>query len=155
MKTIVIGLGNPILGNDGVGWKVAEEIRQRVGARADVVVDFASLGGISLMERMIGYDYAVLVDAFKSEEERGSILMMNLTDLPNYSALHTANAHDVSLQNALELGKRLGAKIPKQVMVVGVTTEESFEFSDDLTPEVQAAVPVAAKAALSLLLESP
>lgn len=151
MKTIVIGLGNPILGDDGVGWKVAEEVKKRVCARADVDVECVSLGGISLMERLIGYDRAVLVDAFKSEETRGSVLVMNLNDMPNYSAVHTTSAHDVSLQNALEMGKNLGAKLPKRVMIVGVTTEPSFEFSNDLTSEAQAAVPIATKAALDLL----
>lgn len=151
MKTIVVGLGNPILGDDGVGWKVAEEVKRRIGTRPDVEVECVSLGGISLMERLIGYDRAILVDAFKSEEESGSILVMNLNDMPNYSALHTTSTHDVSLQNALEMGKNLGAKLPKRVMIVGVTTEQSFEFSNDLTSEVQAAVPIATKATLELL----
>jgi len=151
MKTIVIGLGNPILGDDGVGWRVAEEIRRRVCGCADVEVDCVSLGGMSLMERLIGYDSAVLIDAFKSEEVSGSIVVMNLNDLPNYSALHTTNVHDVSLQNALEMGKDLGAQLPGRVMVVGITTEKNFDFCETLTSEVQAAVPIATKVALGLL----
>ena len=154
MKTIVIGLGNPILGNDGIGRKVAEEVKQCVGARPDVEVDCVSLGGISLMERLIGYDYAILIDAFQSEKASGSVLVMNLDDVPNYSAFHTTNAHDTSLQNALEVGKKLGEKLPGHVMVVGVATEANFEFSEELTPDVRAAVPLAAQAVLELLQTS-
>ncbi len=153
MKTIVVGLGNPILGNDGVGWKVAEEIKKHLPADTPVDVDFLSLGGISLMEHLIGYDRAILVDAFQSEETSGSVLVMNLNDMPNYSALHTTSAHDVSLQNALEMGKNIGAQLPRRVMVVGITTEKNFDFSETLTSEVQAAVTVAAKVTLDLLMD--
>ena len=151
MKTIVIGLGNPILGDDGVGWKVAEEVKRRVCGRSDVEVDCVSLGGISLMEHLIGYDSAILIDSFRSEEASGSILVMKLDDIPRYSAFHTASAHDMSLQNALEMGKSIGAKLPEHVMIVGITTEQSFEFGEELTPEVRAAVPNATRAALDLL----
>jgi hydrogenase maturation protease len=153
MKTIVIGLGNPILGDDGVGWKVAEEIKKHIGDCPDVKVDCISLGGISLMEHLIGYDRAVLVDAFKSEETSGSVLVMDLKDMPNYSALHTTSTHDASLQNALEMGKGLGAKLPSRVMIVGITTEKIFDFSEELTSEVSKAVPIATKAALDLLVQ--
>lgn len=153
VKTIIIGLGNPILGDDGVGWKVAEEVQNRMGAREDVEVEFFSLGGISLMERMVGYDRAILVDAFKSEDDSGSVLVMNLDDMPNYSALHTTNIHDVSLQNALEMGRKLGAHLPSRVMIVGITAEHIFDFNESLTPAVQASVPIATKIALGLLDE--
>jgi len=151
MKTIVIGLGNPILRDDGVGWRVAEEVKRRICGRSDVDVDCASLGGISLMEHLIGYDKAILIDAFKSDEDSGSILVMHLEDLPNYSAFHTTSTHDTSLQNAIQFGKNMGVKLPEQIMVVGVTTEQSFEFGEELTSEVRAAVPKAMQAALDLL----
>jgi Ni,Fe-hydrogenase maturation factor len=62
------------------------------------------------MEHLVGYDNAILIDAFRSEEAKGSILVMRLEDMPNYSAFHTTSVHDASLQNALEFGSRLGAK---------------------------------------------
>ena len=154
MKTILVGLGNPILGDDGVGWKVAEEVKKCLPPNARVDVEYLSLGGISLMERLIGYDKAILIDAFKSDEACGSILVMHLDDLPNYSAYHTTSIHDTSLQNAIQMGRNMGTKLPRQVMIVGIITEQSFEFSETLTPEVQAAVPLAARAALELLEES-
>jgi len=51
----VIGLGNPILGDDGVGWVVVHEIESRIGE-----VDHLSLGGLSLMERLIGYEVVAI-----------------------------------------------------------------------------------------------
>ena len=151
MKTLIVGLGNPVLGDDGVGWKVAEKICQQLPADTPVVVDYLSLGGISLMEHLIGYDRAVLIDAFASDEDLGSIHVMKLNDMPNYSAFHVASAHDTSLQNALEMGRSLGAFLPEEITVIGIATKRIYDFSEELSPPVAEAVPQAAKIALELL----
>ncbi len=153
MKTIVIGLGNPILGDDGVGWKVAEEVKRRLSPDSPVVVNCLSLGGINLMEHLIGYDRAILIDALAVQGPPGSILTLPLEDLPNYSAYHTASTHDTTLQNALEMGRGIGAKLPSHVMVVGITAKQVFEFSERLTAEVRAAVPQAVNAVIRILEE--
>jgi hydrogenase maturation protease len=153
MKTLVIGLGNPILGDDGVGWKVAEEVRKKTPADLCVDVECLSLGGISLMEHLIGYPRAILVDAFALDDPIGSILILKLDDLPNYSAYHTTSAHDTSLQNAIAMGKSLGAKLPNEVMVVGIATKRIHEFSEELSPPVAESVPLAAKFVLELIEE--
>ncbi len=150
MKTLIVGLGNPVLGDDGVGWKVAEKICQQLPADTPVVVDYLSLGGISLMEHLIGYDRAVLIDAFASDEDLGSIHVMKLNDMPNYSAFHVASAHDTSLQNALEMGRSLGAFLPEEITVIGIATKRIYDFSEELSPPVAEAVPQAAKIVLEL-----
>ena len=163
MKTIVIGLGNPILGDDGVGWKVAEEVRKQLilvnapdpqGEGRDYVdVEVLSLGGISLMEYLIGYDRAVLIDAMDSDQEIGSIVVAGLGELPDYSTLHTASVHDTSLQNALRLGRGMGASLPEEeeVVVVGIATSHVYDFSEELTPPVAEAIPRAMKIVMDLL----
>lgn len=152
-RVLVIGLGNPILGDDGVGWKVAEEVKQQLPPDLPVDVSCLSLGGISLMEHLIGYGCAILIDAFALEEPVGSILILKLSDLPNYSAFHTASAHDTSLKTAIELGKSMGAKLPDDVMVVGIATKHVCDFSKTLSPPVAEAVPQAVKFVLGLLGE--
>jgi len=152
-KTLVVGLGNPILGDDGVGWKVAEEVMTQLLPDTPVVVDCLSLGGLSLMEHLIGYEHAILVDAFALEEPVGSILVLKLSDLPNYSAFHTTSAHDTSLQNAIKLGRSMGAPLPDDVMVVGVVTKRVYDFSEELSPPVAEAVPQAAKFVLDMLAQ--
>lgn len=160
MKTIVIGLGNPILGDDGVGWKVAEEVKKQLtspltpllkGEGNVVDVTCLSLGGLGLMEHLIGYQRAILIDAFQVEDDPGSILILKLSDLPNYSAYHTASAHDTSLQNAIELGRSMGADLPDDVEVVGISTKRVYDFSEELSPPVADAVPFAARIVTDLL----
>jgi len=154
MKTIVIGLGNPILGDDGVGWKVAEEVMRRLPEDAPIDVTCLSVGGISLMENLIGYERAIIVDAFATDAPVGSISVMRLDQLPNYSALHTTSAHDTSLQNAMELGRIMGAQLPEDVMIVGIATRHAFDFSDELSPPVARVVRSTAMIVLDMLKES-
>jgi len=153
MKIIVVGLGNPILGDDGVGWKVAEDVRKHLPEDTPVDVACLSLGGISLMEHLIDYDHVILVDAFSMDAPVGSISVLKLSQLPNYSAYHTTSIHDTSLQKAMELGKQMGAYLPDDVMIIGIATKCIHDFSDDLSPPVARVVPCVVNIVLDLLKE--
>ena len=59
---LVIGLGNPILGDDGVGWSVAGSLENRLKGNEGIEVDCLAVGGLSLMERMLGYRHVMLID---------------------------------------------------------------------------------------------
>lgn len=152
MKTIVIGLGNPILGDDGAGWRVAQKVRSRLSS--DIDVAFLSLGGISLMEQLIGYDRVILVDAFLSDEEPGLIHVATLREIPNYSAFHIISAHDTSLQTAVQLGKALGAQLPDDITIVGISIKRVYDFSEELSPPVEEAIPRAAEIVVSLVMQN-
>ena len=154
MKTIVIGLGNTILGDDGVGWRVAEEVHQQLDPDLHVDLDYLSLGGISLMEHLVGYQRVILIDAFFSAEEPGSIKVSRLDDIPNYSAFHITSVHDTSLQNAMKLGRELGADLPDDVMVVGITTKQVYDFCEELSPPVAEAIPKAAEIVVELATQN-
>jgi len=153
MKIVVVGLGNPILGDDGVGWKVAEDVMKRLPEDASADVICLSVGGISLMEYLIGYDHAIIVDAFATDAPVGSISVLRLDQLPNYSAFHTTSSHDTSLQNAMELGRAMGAHLPDDVMIVGIATRQVFDFSEDLSPPVARVVHNVGLIVLDLLKE--
>ncbi len=149
-KTLVLGLGNPILGDDGVGWKVAEAVQALM--QDSVEVDFASLGGLSLMERMLGYSQVVLVDCLETGGHPiGDVRSMPLADLENPTAGHSASAHDTSLLTALETARTMGEEIPARVDVVTIEAKLSYDFSESLSPEIAAAVPIATKEVLRLL----
>lgn len=152
MKTIVIGLGNPILGDDGVGWRVAEQVRNVLSSsQSEITVDCLSLGGLSLMEHLIGYQRLILIDALLCEQELGSIRVTHLEELSNPPAVHTASAHDTSLQNALQLGREMGVELPVDITVVGICTASVHDFSEHLSPPVRDAVPKAIQIVIHLL----
>lgn len=157
LKTLVIGLGNPILGDDGIGWQVAAAVERELFANGsrypNVEVECFALGGLSLMERLIGFERAIIIDAFQTNDgQPGQIYNLSLTDLPDYSTGHTTAVHDTSLQTALRLGREMGAELPDVVDIVGVEAEQVYEFSEELTPVVAAAIPEAVRSVKRLLL---
>jgi hydrogenase maturation protease len=151
VKSLVIGLGNPILGDDGVGWKVAEEVKKHLTPDLPVDIDFLSLGGISLMEHLIGYERAILIDAVTSDHETGSVIVSNLNEMLDYSAFHITSSHDTSLQNALKLGREMGAKLPDDVIIVGIAADHIYDFSEALSPAVARAIPKATEIVINML----
>ena len=154
MKTLVIGLGNPILGDDGVGWRVAEQVAQKTAERPEVEVDCASLGGLSLMERLTGSERVILVDAiFTGTKPVGTVSQFTLSNLPDLSAGHSASAHDTSLRNALNVGRSIDILLPRDenVIIIAIEAENVYDFSQELSPAVAGAVPQAVKTVLDLL----
>ena len=156
MKTLVVGLGNPILGDDGVGWKVAQAVEAQLSnlqpLTSNIEVDCVALGGLSLMERMVGYERAIVIDAIGSGQHAlGEVYHFDLDDLYDPSAGHTTAVHDMSLMTALKMGRSMGADLPKQITVVAVESPYTYDFTEELTPPVAAAVPIAAQKVLDLL----
>jgi hydrogenase maturation protease len=155
---LVIGLGNPILGDDGVGWLVANRVRLVLengafGGQA-IEIDSLALGGLSLMERLIGYERVIIIDALTTHQQpNGTIYQVTLEQLPDLSAGHTTAAHDTSLQTALNVGRSMGAALPDQIMIVGVEAEMVYDFTEELSPEVEAAIPKAVEIVIDLLSE--
>jgi hydrogenase maturation protease len=172
MKTLVIGLGNPLLGDDGVGWIIAQEVQKvleeandsidpgrKNDNRRDTVpieVDCLAVGGLSLMERFVGYDRGIVIDTiFTGQYAPGTVRCLNLSDLPDLASDHISSVHDASLQTAMRMGRALGAHLPPEITVVTVEARSIYDFTTELTPSVAAAVPEAVQLTLNLLGDRP
>jgi hydrogenase maturation protease len=150
LKTLVLGLGNPILTDDGVGIHVVRSLAGRLN-QPDVEVAEASLGGVRLLDVVTGYNWLILVDAIQTGERAGQVYRLGPNDLQ--SSLHAASSHDLSLPAALELGRRLGLTLPddEAITIVAVEVEDVVTFEEVCTPQVQAAIPRAAQMVLEVL----
>jgi hydrogenase maturation protease len=143
MQTLVLGLGNPILRDDGVGIHVAESLRTILRDEPGITVDEDYWGGLRLMERMIGYDRAIIIDAICTQSvPPGTVMQLGATDIPTQ---RSASAHDVNLPTALQLGRQSGAHLPEDddILLIGIEAEDVQTFDEDLSPAVHKAVPVA------------
>lgn len=153
-RTLVVGLGNPILGDDGVGWRVAEQVRERVDT-TDVDVLCLSLGGLALMEHLTGYRRAIIVDAMTTGAPIGTLHRINGREVDGggdeLRIQHTASVHDLSLSVALAMGRELGLDLPTDIQVVGVEATPEFDFGETLSDEVGRAIPAAIHAVMALL----
>jgi len=156
-KTLVIGLGNPILGDDGAGWVAAREVESRLmKSERNIEVDCLALGGLSLMERMIGYKYVILIDSLNTgQHPQGSVIVFTLEDLVDLTYGHTSAAHDASLKTALDMGRKLEASLPadKDVHVVAIEAKHVYDFKEELSPIIAAAMPIAVQQVFDLLKE--
>jgi hydrogenase maturation protease len=158
-KLLVIGLGNPILTDDAIGWRVAELLRDILRDHdetfaASVEIIEASLGGLSLAELMVDYTRAIVIDAIITRDGvPGTVSTFKLTDLPG--TLNTASAHDTNLATALGALRRFGAVVPddRAVDIVAIEAEEVMTFSETCTPAVEASIPVATEATFQLILD--
>ena len=154
MKTLVIGLGNPILGDDGVGWKVIEHLTQILDSRASIELDCLSTGGLSLMERMLGFERVIIIDSIETgQSPEGSVKAFPLAALENPRMGHSASTHDTSLMTALQTAQTMGMKVPSRVHVVAIEAKNVYDFSESLSTSVEHAVPIAAQKVLGLLKE--
>jgi hydrogenase maturation protease len=154
MKTLIIGLGNPILGDDAVGCRIAEEVEKQLKAQGinNVEVEQFYRGGIALMERLIGYDRALIIDSIQGRGGLpGTIHHITLDDLPTLTA---DSPHDASLKAALELGRRLGAQLPEDIHILAVEIKSTLEFSEELSPPVEASVPQIIELAIRWIIGS-
>ncbi len=158
MKILVIGLGNPILTDDGVGVKVAYAVRNSLAldGRDDVTVTEASVGGLHLMEAMVGYDRVILIDAIQTScAQPGTIQRLTLDDIASaMPTQHSASAHDMNLPTALEMGRRLDLALPEAIEIFAIEAEDVVTFGETCTPAVDAAIPVVTEMVLRTLRPS-
>jgi hydrogenase maturation protease len=95
LKTLILGLGNPILSDDSVGFHVVQALVGRFELKPE---DFV---------------------------------------IPR----HTGSPHDVSLIATLELGKRLGLEMPKEIVIFAIEVQDVINFGEKCTPEVEQVIP--------------
>ena len=135
MKTRVIGLGNTLLTDDGVGVYVAREMARRLGQSgredaADIIE--SEVAGFGLMELMAGWERVILVDAIQfAGVEPGGVVRLDPQDL--HTSLRIRSVHEIDLPTVLELGRRLGFDMPRHVTVFGIQADDAFTFGERLT----------------------
>ena len=141
MKTLVLGLGNPILSDDSVGFRVVQELKARFDKPGLTFVE-SSASGLSLLDLITGYDKLIIIDAIKTEGgEAGKIYRLGEESLG--AIRHSASPHDVNLATALELGRKLGAALPQQITIIAIEVVDVTTFSEKCTPEVAKVIPLA------------
>ncbi len=146
VRALLLGLGNTILTDDGVGIYVVRAVAQRLEGEPieglELDVRQASVGGLGLLDLMAGYGVAIIVDALADERVRPGELCR--VDLARGAGHEAFCLHGVGLKTALELGRSIGQALPERVEVYGVGTEDVTTFGEECTPAVRAAIPAVA-----------
>ena len=147
MKTLILGIGNPILCDDGVGIRVAREVSERI-RDPQITVAEAYHGGLFILDAVLGYDRVLLIDSIQTKEGTpGKVYRLCPSDLS--FARHLSSPHQVNFITALELGKTLDLPMPERIDIIAVEAGEVNRFRERCTPEVEQAIPVAVEMVLS------
>ncbi|HNW70807.1 MAG TPA: hydrogenase maturation protease [Bacteroidales bacterium] len=133
--TLILGLGNDILMDDGIGIRLCREMQHYFTDEA-ISFETASLGGLEILELIQGYNNVIFIDAIKTKDGiPGTVYYFQPSDFKETSNL--SNLHDVSFLTALEIGKKLNMKIPESMHIIAVEIIEDLTFGEDFTPEIQ------------------
>ena len=155
-RTVVLGLGNPVLSDDGVGLAVAAEVKRLLAEEPIPGVDVlaSTRAGFELIDLLRGYARAIIVDCLTLPDPvPGRVRRLGLDDVAGSSRL--INAHEISVAVAFRLAQQLAIPMPGEVEILAVEAEDTTTLNEGLTPAVAAAVAPLAQAIYEELRESP
>ena len=141
MKTLLLGMGNPILCDDAVGVRLARDFKRELeGFRELDVFEDCSVGGLNLLDIFTGYQRAVVMDSIRTTEGFPGSWYYFTADALRETA-HLTNLHDTNFATAMELGRALGLPLPlsNDIHIFVVEAKETRTFSEQMTPELEAA----------------
>jgi len=151
-KILVLGIGNDILTDDGIGPKLVRDLG-KMDIPIEVTFNTASVGGLELLETVSGYSRIFIIDAIRTQGGRpGNVYFLSPDDFRQ--TMHISNLHDISFLTALKLGDKLDYELPSEIMIIAVEIAEDLEFSEDLSPVLQKLYPVILSKVYKFLLEA-
>jgi hydrogenase maturation protease len=150
VKTRIIGLGNTLLTDDGVGIYAARAISKRLGVAPGVDVIESEAGGFGLLDLISGWDRVILVDAVSLDRlTPGAVVRIEPEELQSSPSL--CSIHQAGLPAALELGRRMGIKMPRELLIIGIQAQDCSTLGERLTPLVEAGLAKAVEQIIEVL----
>ncbi len=137
-RIAVVGLGNILLRDEGVGVKVIEELQKKYAFFPDVKIIDGGTSGFALLTNIEGYNKLLVVDAVKAGNKPGTIYKFKRGDI-NVNIPQTLSVHDIGFFEALEQWKILGFE--PEVIFFGIEPQDIVSWGFELTPVVQENIP--------------
>lgn len=134
-NTLILGLGNDILMDDGIGPKLAWEIQKKF-IDDNIVYDTAAVGGMELIEMIRDYNHVIIIDAIKTKDGVPGTVYY-LTPSSFKETLHISNLHDISFLTALQLAKKIDISITEKIDIIAIEIVEDRTFGSSFTPAIQ------------------
>lgn len=138
MKVVVLGVGNTILADEGVGVRVVEAFERDYALPEGVAVIDAGTSSMEMLEDLSHLDFLLVVDAINDGKPPGTLIRLAGDDVPVFFR-RNLSPHGIGLSDVLASLEFLGA-LPKETVILGVQPL-SMELSTELTPTIAACVP--------------
>jgi len=143
MKTLLLGMGNPILTDDAVGVRLASDFKQRLADIPNIdFVEECCVGGLNLIDVFYGYQRAIVLDSILAAD-RVPGRWHRFDGAALDETMHLTNIHDVNFATALELGRRLKMPLPEpsEIHIFAVEVEDNLSFSERMTSRLEETYP--------------
>jgi len=149
MKTLVLGLGNDLLGDDGIGLAAIEALRAETPPLEGVDFVASPLSGLALLDLFVGYDRAVVVDGIRTgRHPAGSVTELLASDLDRIVA---PSPHYAGLPELFAVARSLDLPFPSEVRILAVETEDPYTVGGAMSAPVRDAVPAVVARVRALL----
>jgi hydrogenase maturation protease len=145
MALLILGLGNDLLGDDGIGLLAADVLESRDTLGVKVVK--SPLSGLYLVELAEGFDDLVIIDSIVGDTP-GKVVQLKLSEL---GPRIVPSAHYLGLPEALELAKRSGLRMPNRVAIVAMQIGDSQIVGSDVSDHVREGLPTLVEEVLKLV----
>jgi len=148
-STVILGIGNLLMGDEGIGIHVVRYLQEQ-NLMPDIDIVDGGTGGFHLLEYFQKYDRVILVDATIDGQPPGTVTLLK----PRYSSDYppTLTAHDIGLKDLLD-ALYLMEKQP-EIVLFTISIPQLDKVTLELTPEIQACIPVAAQSIADFLRDT-
>jgi len=140
MKTLILGLGNSVRADDGVGLYVARALQEKINS-PDIIISESPGAGLDILELLTGYDRVILIDAIQTVGgQAGQVYCLGVQTFK--TTRHALNPHSADIATSLEVGRRLGLPLPSIITIFAIEIADADSFSEECTSAVSRAIPV-------------
>ena len=135
--TLLLALGNPLMGDDGVALMAARSLRPRYREKIDICE--SPVAGFALLDLLASYRRALIIDAAQT----GSVPPGTIREFTpeDFSPDETVSPHYAGLPEVLALGKKLDIALPGEVRILGMEIDETDRLHEGLGPVAAGALP--------------
>ena len=154
-RTVVLGLGNPIVSDDAVGLHVVRRLVPLLGTPLPTWLDIrtSQRAGFELIDLLSGAERAIIVDCLElSDPEPGRVRRLSLSDFSG--SVRLVGVHEVTVATAFEFARLAGIPMPSSVLIYAVEGDDMRTISEIMTPAVAAVVEPLAQTILAVLTGS-
>ncbi len=136
MKTVLIGLGNPILGDDGIGLEIAMRLKEIFPSMKLILSSSLEL---DLLEEIKDFDICFVIDAVIKEDNEGRVFKFKDDNLSDWRYIFSS--HGIDIFSLFSLGRKLGYKIPKLIEIYGISIGKEIYIDNKLSETFQKNLP--------------
>jgi len=137
MKIVVLGIGNTILRDDGVGIYISRMLKKSL-RHPDVKIKETYLSGMTYIDMLEGFDFAFIIDSVKLEDNPVGALYKIEEEM---ECSNPKSLHHFTILNAVSFGRKIGIKMPDKVIIYAVNVLDNTTFCESFSTEIQSTLP--------------